>query len=145
MSRPIRAQFLRGFTLLEAVVAMTLFSMASIALMGWLSVNLNAIARAEAHTAALADARAGLAVMETINPLLEPRGERTLPQLTVRWQSTPIVERRPGKGPSGGTTIFDLALFELTVEVLRVGRPAQQFTLRRAGWEAVRPVDPELW
>lgn len=135
----------RGFTLLEAVVAMTIFSMAALALMGWLSVNIQAIAHAEAHAAALDDARAGLALLETINPLLEPEGERALPGLTMRWTSKPVVERRSGKGPSGGTTIFDLALFDVRVELQHEGRPPQSFTVRRAGWEAVRPVDPDLW
>lgn len=133
----------RGFTLLEAIVALTIFGMAALALYGWLGTNMIALGRVEATHSALADARTALEVVETVNPLLEPEGERELPGLTVRWTSRPLVERRSGKGPSGAITIFDLALFEMEVETWREGRRTWHFTLRRAGWEAVREVMPE--
>lgn len=131
----------RGFTLLEAIVALTIFSICAIALYGWLAVNVRALARVEARSHALQDGRVALAVLERINPMAEPSGERALPGgLVVRWEGREIVDREPGVGPSGNQLVFDLALYELDVHVLRAGREENRFTLRRTGWEAARSL-----
>lgn len=132
-----------GFTLLEAIVALTLFSLVGLSLFAWLGSNVIALERVQARHAALADARNALAVLETVNPLLEPEGSRLVGTLEVRWLARPVVERRSGIAPAGTQTIFDLALFDLDVEVRRGDGEPQAFSLRRAGWDAVRPAMPE--
>ncbi|MGH8075369.1 MAG: PulJ/GspJ family protein [Lysobacter sp.] len=130
-----------GFSLLEAIVALTIFSICAMALYGWLSVSQNALIRVQMRDAAVRDGRSALAVLESVNPMAEPEGERELPgDLVVRWTSTELVERRPGTSPSGSTLVFDLALYEVEVQVLRVGREVNRFTVRRAGWETVRTI-----
>lgn len=131
----------RGFSLLEAIVALTIFSMCAVALYGWLATNVRALGRVEAQQALVRDGRAALAVLESVNPMAEPRGERSLPGgLQVRWSSRELVPPRPGKGPGGNTLVFDLALYNLDVEVLRDGRETTRFTVRRAGWKAARTL-----
>jgi general secretion pathway protein I len=131
----------RGFSLLEAIVALTIFSIAAMALYGWLSVNLNALARVEARSDAVRDGRTALALLEAVNPMSEPTGERVLPGgLQVRWTSDEIRPRQAGKGPSGSLLVFDLALYELDVAVLRGGRETTRFKVRRAGWATARQM-----
>jgi general secretion pathway protein I len=132
-----------GFTLLEAVVALTLFSLVGLALFSWLTTNLIALERVDAKQQELAEVRNALALLETVNPLLEPTGSREFGSLRVNWTSEPIVERRNGKGPSGGLSVFDLALFRMQVEVAREGVATTEFSVTRAGWEVVRAADPE--
>jgi general secretion pathway protein I len=130
-----------GFSLLEAIVALTIFSMCAMALYGWLAVNQSALIRVQARDAAVRDGRSALAVLEPVNPMAEAAGERKLPGgLTVRWTSTEVAERRPGTSPSGSRLVFDLALYELDVRVLRGGREVNRFSVRRAGWETVRTM-----
>lgn len=130
-----------GFSLLEAIVALTVFSVCAMALYGWLAVNQSALLRVQASDAAVRDGRSALAALEAVNPMAEPEGERSLPGgLEVRWTSEEIAEREPGTGPGGTQLIFDLALYELDVQVLREGREVRRFAVRRAGWEAVRPL-----
>lgn len=128
----------RGFSLLEAIVALTIFSAGALTLYGWLSVNVTSLGRAEARTDALRDARAGLALIETINPLAEPRGTRDIGALTIEWAARPVAERRTGATPVGRPSVFDLALYDVDVVVLREGSESYRFTVRRAGWESVR-------
>lgn len=131
----------RGFSLLEAIVALTIFSMCAVALYGWLATNVRALGRAEAQQTRVRDGRAALAVLESVNPMAEPRGERSLPGgLQVRWTSRELVPPRPGKGPGGSTLVFDLALYNLEVEVLRQGQATNRFTVRRAGWKTARTL-----
>jgi general secretion pathway protein I len=129
----------RGFTLLEAIVALTIFSICAMALYAWLATNVNALARVDARSAAVRDGRAALAVLEPVNPMAEPAGSRDLPgSLSVRWTSRQV-EARQGVGPAGNTMVFDLALYDLDVHLLRDGREEDRFTLRRAGWTTARP------
>lgn len=131
----------RGFSLLEAIVALTVFSICAMALYGWLAVNVNALMRVEARAVGVRDGRTALAMLEAVNPMAEPSGERTLPGgLVVRWTSREVVERKPGVGPSGNPLVFDLALYDVEVRVLRAGREANRFVVRRAGWETVRTL-----
>lgn len=130
----------RGFTLLEAIVALTIFSMAALALFSWLGTNVNALRRVDERHAALTDARNALALVGTINPMMEPEGERRIGPLTVRWRSTPMVERKMGRGPGGGASAFDLALVRLHVEVFRGADQVDSFAVTKAGWEVARPV-----
>lgn len=135
-----------GFTLLEAIVALTIFSMCAMALYGWLAVNINALARVDARATGVRDGRTALAMLEAVNPMAEPDGERELPGgLVVRWHGKEIVPRRAGVGPAGTPLVFDLALYELDVEVTRKGREVNHFMVRRAGWATARSMqDAEL-
>ena len=44
---------------------------------------------------------------------------------------------------AGTSTQFDFRLYEVEVEVLRNGAPVREFSMRKAGWEAARPILPE--
>jgi general secretion pathway protein I len=130
-----------GFTLLEAIVALTVFSICAMALYGWLAVNVDALGRVESRSAALRDGRAALAMLEPVNPMAEPRGQRALPGgLSIRWTGT-VVDHKPGLSPAGTPLIFDLALYDLDVQVLRDGRQVNRFTVRRAGWVTSRTLN----
>lgn len=133
----------RGFTLLEAIVAMVIMATCLLALYSWLSSSTLALRRAQAQTLALEDARAAFALVEDVNPMQEPRGEREVAPLTVRWEATPVVERRSGMSQAGLPNQFDLTLYDMHVEVLRGERPVRSFSFRKAGWEITRPVNLE--
>lgn len=134
-----------GFSLLEAIVALTIFSVCAVALFGWLATNMRAMARVEVHQAQVREGRNALALLESVNPMEEPKGERELPGgLAVRWTSQVVAAPRPGKGPAGNTLIFDLALYDLQVEVLQAGRQTSAFTVRRVGWKSARTQSNEL-
>ncbi|WP_282276974.1 prepilin-type N-terminal cleavage/methylation domain-containing protein [Stenotrophomonas sp. PS02297] len=130
-----------GFSLLEAIVALTIFSICAMALYAWMSVNQTTLVRVQARDAAVRDGRAALAVLELVNPMAEPTGNRKLPGgLEVRWSSSEIVPRAPGMGASGNMLAFDLALYEMEVSALRKGREVTRFKMRRAGWKTARTM-----
>ncbi len=132
-----RAQ--HGFSLLEAIVALTIMATCLLALYAWLSTSTFALARVNANARAVQDARAAAAVMETVNPMKEPEGKRDLPPLEIRWRARPLTERRAGMSQAGSATPFDFHLYQMDVEVLRNGRVVRDFSLRKTGWEVARP------
>ena len=114
-----------------------------LALYAWLSTSTLALNRVRTNAAALADARAAMAVVETINPMQEPTGTRRLPPLEIRWKSRPLTDLRLGISPAGGATQFDFRLYALDVEVLRDSQFVREFSVRRTGWTAARRVAPD--
>jgi len=141
--RPPHRQGQQGFSLLEAIVALTIMATSLLALYAWLSTSTFALGRARASAQALQDARVAKAIVETINPMKDPTGSRDLPPLEIRWKSRPLTERRTGMSRAGTSTQFDFRLYEVDVEVLRSGTVVRDFSVRRAGWEAARPILPE--
>jgi len=138
MSPRGRAQ--SGFSLLEAIVAMVVMATALLALYAWLSSSTLGLTRAQAQTRALADSRSALALVETINPMLEPSGQRRLGDIEVSWTTTPVVPRRTGLTRAGQPSLYDVALYDMEVSVRRDGGTEETFSLRRAGYEAVRTL-----
>ena len=138
MTRPKRTQ--SGFSLLEAIVAMVVMATAMLALYAWLSSSTLGLTRAQAQTRALADARTALALVETINAMLEPSGQRQLGDIEVSWQATPVAPRRTGLTRAGKPSLYEVALYDMEVTVRRDGTTDETFTLRRAGFEAVRAL-----
>jgi len=130
----------QGFSLLEAIVALTIMSTCLLALYAWLSTSTVSLNRASAHALALQDARAAKALVDTINPMTTPEGTRELPPLLIRWTSTPVSERRFGMTVSGTANQFDFMLYEVKVEVLRDAQLVHTFAVRKTGWEVARPI-----
>jgi general secretion pathway protein I len=130
-----------GFSLLEAIVALTIFSLCATALFAWLSVNVNALDRVQANRTRVGDGRTALALLEGVNPMKEPSGERELPgNLVVRWTARELVPRKPAISTTNSPLVFDIALYALDVRVTRAGHETSRFTLRRAGWETARTL-----
>ena len=132
-----------GFSLLEAIVAMTVMATSLLALYGWLSSSTITLNRVNAQSRALEDARTAVSLIETVNPMLEPQGTREIEGVTVRWESKPVADRRSGRSRAGSVTAFDLGLYDMKVEVMRGSRTVKEFELRRAGWESVRTIGDE--
>lgn len=129
-----------GFSLLEAIVAMTIMATSLLALYAWLSTSTLALNRSRDNSLALQDARSAVALVETINPMAEPSGHRSLPPLDIRWKTRPATEMRHGMSRSGTATQFDLRLYDMEVEVFRGQKLVREFSLRRTGWVVARPI-----
>lgn len=133
----------RGFTLLEAIVAMVIMATTLLALYSWLSSSTLSLNRAQAQALALDDARSALEMMDRINPSQEPRGEHRLDPLSIRWQARPAAELRHGMSSVGFPTQFDFQLYDLEVEVFRDERLIRSFNIRKTGWIVARPINLE--
>lgn len=125
----------RGFSLLEAIVALALIGLAGSALFSWLDTTLISASRVrEVNSEALLMLNA-LPIVEQINPMQSPEGTFGAAPLTVRWKSRPLGELRDSAPPGENEGIFRMGLFELDVVATGPHAGEAHFTLRRVGWK----------
>ncbi len=124
----------RGFTLLEAIVALALIASTGLALMAWINTNLLAASRLQQRDAEAQVKLTATQAIQTINPLLRPEGELRLGQLTVRWRSEAATAATVSAGFAGAGQ-FTVQLFETRVDARDEGSGAEvQFTATLLGY-----------
>lgn len=128
----------RGFTLLEAIVALAILAAGTMALFAALNGALRSIERAEAAARLDTATANAIAFLEAVNPMQRPRGEAVLGVHRLRWTTTLVA------GPTDTQTdffqlgLYEVALYDVRVELWRGTRLDGRFVLRRAGWRQVR-------
>ena len=128
----------RGFTLLEAIVAMVIFATAAASLYAWQATNMITIDRTQAVSRRDALIRDALAMIETINPMHDPRGERTIGSMRIQWEAQPLTHEVPGVSPVGYPGAFDLRLFSMKVVVWLPKQEPVAFVVRQVGYRETR-------
>lgn len=131
----------RGFSLLEAIVALAILAAGAMALFSALNGALRAQDRVEANIRTATAVDNALALLESINVMEQPRGEASIGGYRFRWVASPVADPvdvltdyyRPG--------LHQVALYDVDVEVWSAGMMERRFTLRRIGWQQVR--EPE--
>ncbi|HWS78712.1 MAG TPA: prepilin-type N-terminal cleavage/methylation domain-containing protein [Thermomonas sp.] len=130
-----------GFTLLEAIVALVVFSLGAFALYGWLSTNVITLNRIRERQQLEVAMHSALDLIRRSNPMETPTGQRKVGDFIVTWSSTPVEPPKSGVDQSGGPSIFLVGLYELDVRATRDGKELHAFRVRQAGWKQVRTMD----
>jgi len=131
----------RGFTLLEAIVALVVFSLGAFALYGWLSTNVITLNRIRDRQQLEVAMQSALDLIRRSNPMETPSGQRKVGDFIVTWNSKPLEPPKNGVDQSGGPSIFMVGLYELDVRATRDGRELHAFRVRQVGWKQVRTMD----
>ena len=128
-----------GFTLLEAIVALTLIATAGVALFAWINTSLQSLARVqEANARAEASANA-LEYLGRVNPMAAPEGTVDLGAYSLTWKATPLTEAQDGTNYPQGMSLFRLALFQTRVTIKKTSGEAWfDLSLRQVGYKKVR-------
>ena len=132
-----------GFTLLEAIVALVIFSMGSLALYSWLGVNIKTLLRVQALRESVALSTSALEAVRGLNPMTTPRGRREIGDLAVEWDAKPVEPVRSAVTQIGRPTIFQVGLFAVDVRVLRGGAEVDRFQVRQVGYHQIGTLDEE--
>ncbi|MGE3477276.1 MAG: hypothetical protein AB7H70_15845 [Rhodospirillaceae bacterium] len=134
-----------GFTLLEAIVALTVMAAALIPLITFIAQSSDQLMRAADANERSIVSQSVLALMDPINPMAEPEG--TLPldeEISVSWKSETIVP--PNDGAIVGTLLpgFRVGFYGVSVSVTRGQAPWFGFQMRKVGYQNMRAggIDP---
>lgn len=137
----------RGFSLIEALVAMVIVASSGWALLSWINASVQSLARVEdanARSVATSDA---IEFMQTVNPMLRPEGRAVLGDDTLSWRARLLTPVQDGSNFPRGIGNHQLALYETTVRVARGDADGWvEFQMRQVGWRTVRqsggPLQP---
>ncbi len=126
----------RGFSLIEALVALIVASMALLAVYALQEQLARGQLRYQRALAAAGLRRDAMALTEEVNPMSEPVGERPLAGgRRVRWTSTPLTDPRPNAGYPSGVGRYEVRLYRLSVLILDAqGRRIDSVAFDRLGW-----------
>jgi general secretion pathway protein I len=128
-----------GFTLLEAIVALTVMAIALIPLVTFIAQSADQLTRAgDANEQSLVT-QSVLALMDPVNPMAEPEG--TLPldeEIEVTWRAEVIAPAAEGTLVGTQLTGFRIGFYGVNVAVTRSGQPWFDFAMRKVGYQNLR-------
>jgi general secretion pathway protein I len=130
---PARA---RGFSLLEAIVAMVLIALVGMALFSWINASFVDLRRIQAVNAKSMAEMNALQFLQTINPMEQPVGQTELGALKLQWKSHAISEKRQNYTEALTPGPFSVALYETEVTLEEGSQvPRYSFVVKQMGWE----------
>lgn len=131
----------QGFTLLEAIVALVVFTMGAFALYGWLSTNVITLDRIRQRQQIESATLSALDLIRRSNPMERGSGRHEIDGLTVTWSGRLVEPARTGSAQTGGRTMFVVGLYDIDVQVLRDGQVQRSFRVRQTGWKQTYTAD----
>ena len=135
VARRDRGRRQAGFGLLEAIVALTLFAGAGMALFSWINANIARAAQLQERSESAQAQLLVLAWVQALNPAQQPSGSADLgPGVHIRWSSQQTSPRQQAAPPPGGVSSpFELAMFEVQVTLEQPNAPPYALALQRLG------------
>ena len=131
-----------GFTLLETVVALTIFAAGILALYGLFNTNLISLGRAQDMAKRIPAAHHAMEMLGSVNPWEESDGSFRYEEFDIRWSARLLEPVRSGQKGLGALGEFDLGLYELEFQISERGRPMDVWRMRLVGYQKARTLDP---
>lgn len=125
-----------GFTLLEAIVAITIVGLTLLPLVSFIAQAANQLERAADSNERSLVMQSAVALMTPVNPLVEPEGQLPLDKdVTVSWRSDTLVEPNTNALLGAGLGGYQLGFYKIHVVVSRADTPEWfAFDLRKVGY-----------
>lgn len=130
-----RRHGLRGFGLLEAIVAMVILGSAGMVLFTWIRQSLDGASRVREVEQRAALQLEAQEYLSRINPGQRPSGREELPGLALEWSSELTEPMRNEYDYAGNLQPrWQVGLFRLKVKASRASQEVVEWTQLQAGW-----------
>ena len=120
-----------GFTLLEAVVTLTILAVFAGGLLAWLNNSVVGYQKLDAVQERMRAFRNAADFVATVNPLVTPIGRIELPPYTVVWQATEI---EPVRTATQNSSYYDVGLYTTLVSIDKGGEHLGSFSIKQVGY-----------
>lgn len=132
----------RGFTLIEAIVAMTIIGTAALPIMLLLSQSLDQLARVADANARAAAIESALAIIDPINPSITPSGEIEFGSISFSWTSEVLVPPNDSVQPGTGLVGFYVGFYNVEIVLMKEDAPWFSFSTRKVGYTKIQSGNP---
>lgn len=130
-STPASPKSIRGFTLLEVIVAFVIFSAVGITAYSWINSSLHGISRAEAAHLRTQQQLNAINFLESVNPFTQEKGNFDTASLEISWEAT-LQKMLSGQGDKGR---YNVGMFEIEVLVYSVILDEEfEFTIQKCAY-----------
>jgi general secretion pathway protein I len=136
VSDSVRKQ--RGFTLLEAMVALVIFSLAAMGIYGWVNANLISLSRLADLAANEQVLNSAVERLKLVDMNKETEGAFNVGDYNVQWHADLVEPWRNGVTAAGAVTIYDLGLYDVKLAFVKDGRERGHFSYRNTVYKQVR-------
>lgn len=123
----------RGFSLIEVLAAMAIFSTGAVILFGWISQTADRLGRLDREQQTLFGELTGLEYARTINPMLQPQGEVEVDRVRIDWSAVPVGDESTVR-TAGGEGNYIVRLFRLQLRTQAGNAEPAARTVYLAGW-----------
>ena len=134
-NRSVRQQ---GFTLLEAMVALVIFALASMGIYGWVNSNLISLNRLADLAANEQVLNSAVERLKLVDMAKETEGAFNVEDYNVRWHADLVEPWHNGVTAAGAITIYDLALYDVKLVFVKDGLERGHFSYRNTVYKQVR-------
>ena len=131
----------QGFTLLETMVALVIFTGAAMAVYALFNTNLVALARAQDVSRQILAVRHSVEYLSSINPREEREGRIDLHGVDIVWASRLLQPVRQSQTATGGRGYYEIGLYEIEFAISDRGRSLGTWRIRAVGYEKVREAE----
>ncbi len=135
----------RGFTLLEAVVAMAIFAVGATAMYAWVNTNLITLSRADQITQRSSAVESAIEYMAMVDPEVRPKGTATLGDLEIQWQTEAPLYSGDVLDEQNQKTINRAAIYPANITLFSGKQQIYQFQMSLIGVKKVRNLEDVIF
>jgi general secretion pathway protein I len=131
----------RGFTLLEAIVAVAIVGVALVPVITFISQMVNGLARAGDSNARNLAEQSIIELLEPLNPIESPIGDDQIGDLLIHWESESIIAPKKEMYIGASLAGFNLGFYNVKVSIVRANvGPWFSFDMRKVGYHRIGAV-----
>ena len=128
----------KGFTLIEALIAIAILGAALLPIMALMSQSINQIHKIAESNAKSSAQDSALAIIEPINPMENPSREAELVGFNMVWSSEQIVPPNNTVQIGAGLAGYKVAFYIVNIEILKNSEPWFSFQVRKVGHRRIQ-------
>jgi general secretion pathway protein I len=127
-----------GFTLVEAMVALVIFSMTAMGIYSWINTNLISLNRLEAVAESEFVVDSAIERLKLVDLRKETKGVFDVSDYAVEWRAELVEPWKQGRTPKGVVSLYDVALFNVQLELIKNSQSVGTYHFDQVNWFKAR-------